>query len=686
MGPKRAKVINKELSVFTFEDFLELYPFRYIDRSQFYNISDVKDAGTFVQIHGKITDVRMVGEGRKKRMVAHLADKTGSIELVWFKGIQYLKDSVKPGAQFVVFGKPSSFNNQINIAHPEMETYESFQAVKTIGLQPVYPSSEKLGSVGLNSRGIWKLFRNLIPLIKGQIPEPLSKHILESLKIVSKEKAIAQIHLPENLETLKRAQVRLKFEELFFLQLRLVQRNAINHQKYKGFRFEKVGDRFNNFFHDHLPFELTGAQKRVLKEIRHDTNQGSQMNRLLQGDVGSGKTIVAVMSMLLALDNGFQACIMAPTEILAKQHYETFSVYLKGLGIDVGLITGSTKTAERTPILEGLKEGTLSIVIGTHTLLEDTVQFKNLGLAIIDEQHRFGVAQRAALWKKNTLPPHILVMTATPIPRTLAMTLYGDLDVSVIDELPPGRKEIETRHFFESSRLRMFGFVEQEIKKGRQVYIVYPLIEESEKLDYKDLMDGYNAITRRFPPPNYQVGIVHGRMKTEDKDFEMNRFANGETHILVATTVIEVGVNVPNATVMVVESAERFGLSQLHQLRGRVGRGADQSFCILMTGNKLSSDAKTRMEAMVRTNDGFEIAEVDLKLRGPGDIEGTQQSGIANLKLADITRDGKIMQTARNIARAVIEKDPELSSEENKAIRIHLQRILNKKGDWSRIS
>lgn len=686
VGPKRAKVINKELSVYTFEDFLELYPFRYIDRSQFYNISDIKDTGTFVQIRGKITDVRMVGEGRKKRMVAHLADQTGSIELVWFKGIQYLKESVKPGAQFVVFGKPSSFNNQVNIAHPDMETYESFQAVKTVGLQPVYPSSEKLGSVGLNSRGIWKLFRNLIPLIKGQIPEPLSKHILERLKIVSKEKAIEQIHLPDNLDMLKRAQVRLKFEELFFLQLRLVQRNAINHQKYKGFRFEKVGDHFNQFFYDHLPFELTNAQKRVLKEIRHDTNQGSQMNRLLQGDVGSGKTIVAVMSMLLALDNGFQACIMAPTEILAKQHYETFSIYLKGLGIDVGLITGSTKTSERTPILDGLSQGTLSIVIGTHTLLEDTVQFKNLGLAIIDEQHRFGVAQRAALWKKNTLPPHILVMTATPIPRTLAMTLYGDLDVSVIDELPPGRKEIETRHFFESSRLRMFGFVEQEIKKGRQVYIVYPLIEESEKLDYKDLMDGYNAITRRFPPPNYQVGIVHGRMKTEDKDFEMNRFAKGETHILVATTVIEVGVNVPNATVMVVESAERFGLSQLHQLRGRVGRGADQSYCILMTGNKLSSDAKTRMEAMVRTNDGFEIAEVDLKLRGPGDIEGTQQSGIANLKLADITRDGKIMQAVRNIARAVIDEDPELTTEENKSIRIHLQRILNKKGDWSRIS
>lgn len=686
VGPKRAKLLNKELNVFTFEQLLDVFPFRYVDRSQFYHVTDVVDANTYVQLKGKITKIDKVGARGKQRLVAQFEDETGVLELVWFKGIKYLQDSLKVNSQWVVFGKPSLFNNKINIAHPEMETLEAFQSVKSVQLQPVYHSTEKLGAVGLNSRGIWKLQRNLSQLIGGQIPETLSNKLLETLKIPSREEAYRQIHMPTNVDLLKRAQVRQKFEELFFLQLRLLRQHRVVKEKSPGVLFNNVGDLFNEFYKNHLPFDLTEAQKRVLREIRHDTKTGQQMNRLLQGDVGSGKTIVAVLAMLLAIDNGFQACIMAPTEILANQHAISFKTYLESLGVKVALLTGSTKQAERSEMFPKLESGEIQVIIGTHALLEDPVRFRNLGLSIIDEQHRFGVAQRAKLWAKAEVPPHVLVMTATPIPRTLAMTLYGDLDISVIDELPPGRKPISTVHYSESARLRMFGFIKQEVGKGRQVYIVYPLIEESEKMDYKDLMDGYNAITRRFTPPQYQVGVLHGRMKAQDKDFEMQRFVKGETHIMVATTVIEVGVNVPNATVMIVESAERFGLSQLHQLRGRVGRGADKSYCILMTGNKLTSDARTRIEAMVRTNDGFEIAEVDLRLRGPGDIEGTQQSGISNLRMADIVRDGKLMTTARTIATTVLDEDPDLKETHNAPVLRYLKTLQARKGDWSRIS
>ncbi len=686
VGPKRAKLLNKELNVFTFEHLLDVFPFRYVDRSQFYHVADVVDANTYVQLKGKIIKLDKVGTKGKQRLVALFEDETGTLELVWFKGIKYLQESLKINSEWVVFGKPSMFNNKINIAHPEMESLEAFQSVKSVQLQPVYHSTEKLGSVGLNSRGIWKLQRNLSQLIGGQIPETLSNKLLETLKIPGREDTYKQIHMPTNVDLLKRAQIRQKFEELFFLQLRLLRQNRIVKEKSPGVLFEEVGGLFNGFYKNHLPFDLTDAQKRVLREIRHDTKTGKQMNRLLQGDVGSGKTIVAVLAMLLAIDNGFQACIMAPTEILANQHAVSFRTYLEPLGVKVALLTGSTKQSERSEMFPRLESGEIQVIIGTHALLEDPVRFQNLGLSIIDEQHRFGVAQRAKLWAKVKIPPHVLVMTATPIPRTLAMTLYGDLDISVIDELPPGRKPITTVHYYESARLRVFGFIEQEVAKGRQVYIVYPLIEESEKMDYKDLMDGYHAITRRFQAPDYQVGVLHGRMKATDKDFEMQRFVKGETHIMVATTVIEVGVNVPNATVMIVESAERFGLSQLHQLRGRVGRGADKSYCVLMTGNKLTSDARTRIEAMVRTNDGFEIAEVDLRLRGPGDIEGTQQSGISNLRMADIVKDGKLMTTARTIATTVLDEDPELKEEYNAPVLRYLKTLQARKGDWSRIS
>ncbi len=686
VGPKRADLLKKELHIFTFKDLILFFPFRYIDRSRFYKIAEIKGEMPQVQLKGKIITVKMIGEARKKRMVAVFSDGTGEIELVWFKGIKFLKHSITVGKELIVFGKPTLFNGKYNIAHPETEPIEKEIEFEKIGLQPVYSSTEKLNNSGLSSRNIWKLQRTLCEQISKMIPETLSQQILDDNKLIGREEAIKQLHVPSEVNLLKKAIFRLKFEELFFLQLKLL-RLKINQQKsVVGLNFNKVGNYFNDFYNHQLEFELTSAQKRVIKEIRKDCGTGLQMNRLLQGDVGSGKTIVAFMSMLMAIDNGFQACMMAPTEILAQQHYESISQQLNQLGLNAGLLTGSTKQSERKELFEKLENGEIHILIGTHALIEDNVKFKQLGLVVIDEQHKFGVAQRAKLWNKNDTAPHILIMTATPIPRTLAMTVYGDLDVSKIDEMPPGRKPIKTVHYFDSQRLKLFGFLEKEIAKGRQIYIVYPLIEESEKLDYKDLQDGYESIVRRFPRPKYQVSILHGKMKPQDKEFEMNRFVKGQTQIMVSTTVIEVGVNVPNASVMVIESAERFGLSQLHQLRGRVGRGADQSYCILMTSYKLSNDSKKRLETMVRTNDGFEIAEVDMQLRGPGDMEGTRQSGILNLKLSDLTKDGAILSKARDVAKSVLEEDENLSSPKNVAIRKEFISLYKNYVNWSRIS
>jgi ATP-dependent DNA helicase RecG len=684
VGPKRAEVLQKEMDVHTYEDLLHYYPFRYVDKSQFYKISEIHSDLPYIQLVGKIIRLEEVGQKRSKRLVAHLQDETGTLELVWFKGIKWIKNSLKGNLTYVVFGKPNLFNGKINIAHPEIESVEEYKKNKGNGLQPIYPSSEKLSNKGLTNKAIGKLTQVLLPQLKNQLSETLSADLLQKLNLPSREKALFDIHFPQNSQDLQRAQYRLKFEELFFIQLQLIQMKQVRQRKLKGHNFSSIGDHFNTFYKDHLPFELTNAQKRVLKEIRLDCGGQHQMNRLLQGDVGSGKTLVALMSILMAIDNGFQACLMAPTEILANQHFETISELLKDMPLKVGLLTGSKKAAERKILHQELEDGSIHILIGTHALLEDKVKYKNLGLVVIDEQHRFGVAQRAKMWKKNTHPPHVLVMTATPIPRTLAMTLYGDLDVSVIDELPPGRKEVKTVWKSDSHRLRVFGFIKEEIKKGRQAYIVYPLIKESEKLDYKDLMDGYESVCRAFP--EQQISIVHGQMKAEDKDFEMNRFVKGETQIMVATTVIEVGVNVPNASIMVIESAERFGLSQLHQLRGRVGRGAEQSYCILMSGNKLSEDGQQRLKTMVRTTDGFEIAEVDLKLRGPGDLMGTQQSGMLNLKLADLVKDNAILQYARQTAIDILEEDPSLSLSKNKAIASTLRIQLQQKVEWSRIS
>lgn len=620
----------------------------------------------------------MVETGNKgfgKRLVATFVDDTGEMELVWFRGHKWIKDSLKINEPYVVFGRCNWFNGVFSMPHPEMELMREHEQSLRTAMQPVYPSTEKLTNKGITNRVINQLMQELFNESGVRFHESLPKSIIEELHLISKAEALFNIHFPKSQELLAKAQFRLKFEELFFIQLQLVRKNLLHKQRIKGFVFDKVGELFSDFYNNHLPFELTNAQKRVIKEIRNDMGSNAQMNRLLQGDVGSGKTIVALMSMLLAIDNGFQACIMAPTEILATQHYNGIMELLKELPVNVQLLTGSTKAADRREIHEQLENGLLHILIGTHAVLEDKVQFQNLGLAIIDEQHRFGVAQRAKLWHKNTMPPHILVMTATPIPRTLAMSLYGDLDVSVIDELPPGRKPIKTVHRYDSNRLKVFQFLKDEINKGRQVYVVYPLIQESETLDYKDLMDGYESIVRSFPQPEYQISIVHGQMKPADKDYEMERFIKGETQIMVATTVIEVGVNVPNASVMIIESAERFGLSQLHQLRGRVGRGAEQSFCILMTGHKLSDDSKTRLQTMTQTNDGFEIAEVDLKLRGPGDLMGTQQSGVLTLKIADIVKDNDILKTARYYAIQLLKSDPNLEDPLNKEVRVSYERL-----------
>ncbi|NER16339.1 ATP-dependent DNA helicase RecG [Spongiivirga citrea] len=685
VGPNRGELLRKELGIHTYQDLLNLFPNRYIDKTRFYKIKELQRNNADVQVLGKIIHLKTIDQKKGKRLVASFVDDTGKMELVWFRGQKWIRENLKINEPYVIFGRVNYYNG-FSMPHPEMELLSTYEKKLRTAMQPVYPSTEKLAARGVTNKTTSNIIQQLFLETNGKFLDTLSPAILNELKLIPKSEALFNIHFPKSQELLAKSQFRLKFEELFYIQLQLISKNMLRKRKIKGYPFYQVGTFFNEFYNDHLPFELTGAQKRVIKEIRTDLGSNAQMNRLLQGDVGSGKTIVALMTMLLAIDNGFQACLMAPTEILATQHYHGLVALLIDMPITIQLLTGSTKTSKRKEIHADLQNGQLHILIGTHALLEDKVKFHNLGLAIIDEQHRFGVAQRSKLWHKNEQPPHILVMTATPIPRTLAMSLYGDLDISVIDELPPGRKSIKTVHRYDSNRLKVFQFIRDEIKKGRQIYVVYPLIQESEKMDYKDLMDGYESIVREFPMPDYQISIVHGQMKPADKNFEMNRFVKGETQIMVATTVIEVGVNVPNASVMIIESAERFGLSQLHQLRGRVGRGAEQSFCILMTSFKLSNDSKTRLETMVRTNDGFEIAEVDLKLRGPGDIMGTQQSGVLNLKIADIVKDNDILKLARQFALKLLKDDPTLAKEENQVIRFAYSQLMKYKNIWNYIS
>ena len=688
VGKQRAELLKSELGIEQYQDLLNLFPNRYIDRTKFYKINELQNNNAEVQLIGKIVNLRTVASAQQKqaRLVATFVDETGQMELVWFKGHKWISDSLKLNESYVIFGKVNHFGGVFSMPHPEMDLLADFNKAGYSTIQPVYPSTEKLTKRGVSNRVMRQLIHTVFEEVGYQFMENLPASIRKTLNLISKQEAMRNIHFPADQSMLTKATVRLKFEELFYIQLQLVRKNLLQKQKFQGMPFTKVGDAFMNFYNHHLPFPLTNAQKRVLKEIRADLGSNAQMNRLLQGDVGSGKTIVALMTMLLAVDNGFQACLMAPTEILATQHYQSISALLQNTGISVALLTGSSKTKERRILDEQLQKGSLSILIGTHALLEDKVQFANLGLAIIDEQHRFGVEQRAKLWRKNTLPPHILVMTATPIPRTLAMSVYGDLDVSVIDELPPGRKPIKTIHYFENRRAETYEFVKKEIDKGRQAYVVYPLIEESEALDFKNLTEGYEYISASFPLPKYRVSIVHGKLKPAEKDAEMERFVRNETQIMVATTVIEVGVNVPNASVMVIESAERFGLSQLHQLRGRVGRGSEQSYCILLTGNKMSNDTRTRMETMVRTNDGFEIAEVDLKLRGPGDLMGTQQSGVLALKIADIVKDQEILKAARAYAIDLLKADPDLLQPEHQCVAYTLDQLQRHKNLWKYIS
>lgn len=684
VGPNRSEVLKKELNIKYYRDLINFFPNRYIDKTGFYKINQLQRNSSDVQIVGKIVHLKMVEQKKGKRLVADFIDDTGKMELIWFRGHKWIRENLELNTPYVIFGKTNWYNGSFSMPHPEIELVADYKKNLRPAMQPVYPSTEMLAKKGITNRVIMKLMQEVLQQTGLKFSESLNADLLNELKLISKAEALFNIHFPKNQELLAKSQFRLKFEELFFIQLQLLRKNMLDKQKIKGFNFDQIGEYFNNFYQEHLPFDLTGAQKRVIKEIRADMGSGAQMNRLLQGDVGSGKTIVALMSMLIALDNEFQACLMAPTEILSIQHYNGLVDLCKDLNINIFLLTGSTKTAKRREIHEKLENGEIDILIGTHALLEDKVKFKNLGLAVIDEQHRFGVAQRAKLWKKNHIPPHVLVMTATPIPRTLAMSLYGDLDISVIDELPPGRKPVKTVHRFDSNRLKVFRFIKEEVQKGRQVYVVYPLIQESEKMDYKDLMDGYESIAREFP--EFQISIVHGQMKPADKDYEMDRFVRAETQIMVATTVIEVGVNIPNASVMIIESAERFGLSQLHQLRGRVGRGAEQSFCILMTDHKLSKDSKTRLETMTSTNDGFEIAEVDLKLRGPGDLMGTQQSGVLNLKIADIVKDNSILQSARKYASRLLKEDPNLSQEKNIMVKNAYARLVKNKTIWNYIS
>lgn len=674
VGPKRAELLQKELGFYTYEQLLHHYPFRYIDRTRFYKIRELNPDMPLVQVIGKVVSKETIGEKQKKRIVIKFEDETGRMELVWFQSLKWVEENIYRGNTYIAFGKPNFFNGSFSISHPDLENYPRQQTgvAGNITLQPIYSSTEKLKKAFLDSKGIQKLIYQLLELHVNEVRETLPRYILEKYKLIGKKEALISIHFPANANMLQQAERRLKFEELFFIQLQLLHNKHLRSLKFKGALFDNVGERINKFYNEIIPFDLTNAQKRVIKEIRIDTQRGTQMNRLVQGDVGSGKTVVALMSMLLANDNGYQACMMAPTEILARQHYESLVGMLKGQLANVAILTGTTTKKQRTVLHEQLENGEIDILVGTHALIEDKVKFKNLGLVVIDEQHRFGVEQRAKLWRKNIIPPHILVMTATPIPRTLAMTLYGDLDVSVIDELPAGRKPIETKHLLESQRMRMFGFMKQEIAKGRQVYVVYPLIKESEKLDLLHLEAGIEQLGYQFPLPQYQISIVHGKLNNVDKQFEMQRFIDGKTQIMVATTVIEVGVNVPNASVMVIENAERFGLSQLHQLRGRVGRGAEQSFCILMSGNKLNPTSKKRLETMVRTNNGFEISEIDLELRGPGDITGTQQSGTVELKVADLVKDQVILKEARNTVIDIFDQDPNLENPDNSLLRSFL--------------
>lgn len=676
VGPKRAQLLEKELSIKTFEDLLYTFPFRYVDRSKFYLISELHPDMPYVQIRGRFTRFDQVGDGRSKRLVGYFSDGRSSIEVVWFQGIKWIKEKYKVGIDYVLFGKPSTFNGKLNIAHPEIEVPKAEVGIINTAIHGVYCSTETLKDSFLSTKAFSRIVATLLQTVANQIEESLPEYLVKRFKLLPLRDALINVHFPQNSHLLQLAIQRLKFEELFYIQINLLKQKVLREKGFNGLLCKIVGDKFHTFYHDYLPFPLTNAQKRVVKEMRADMGSGRQMNRLLQGDVGSGKTLVALMMSLIANDNGYQVSFMAPTEILAAQHYESIREMLKDMPVEVALLTGSTKKRERKQLHEQLLAGKINLLIGTHALIEDIVQFSNLGLVIIDEQHRFGVMQRAKLWTKNHQPPHIIVMSATPIPRTLAMTMYGDLDVSVIDELPPGRKPITTIHFTDSHRRRLFGFMKEEITKGRQIYVVYPLIKESEKMDYKDLEDGYESITRAFPFPDYVTVVLHGKMKAEDKDLAMAQFASGKANIMVATTVIEVGVNVPNASVMVIESAERFGLSQLHQLRGRVGRGAEQSFCILMSGHKLSKESKKRLETMVATSDGFEIAEVDLKLRGPGDLEGTQQSGVAfDLKIANLAKDGKILQYARMVAEEILKDDPTLENPINMAIKERLLRL-----------
>ncbi len=687
VGPTRADTLKKELEIFSFGDLLMHVPFRYVDRTKIYKVREVNPLSQYVQLKGILKDIDVVGEKHKKRMIANLVDESGSIELVWFAGVKWMKETLVEGKEYIVFGKPTVFGKKLNIVHPDITSTEDEKKSPAGILQPFYPSTEKLKAKSLDSRGISRLTRTLFQQVTpSDLPEIIPNYILDKFRLPSRFNSFQQVHFPTNEYELERARQRLKFEELFFIQLKLLQVKIGRKESSVGFIFNKVGEFFNRFYKEKLPFVLTDAQKKVIKEIRADLVSGKQMNRLMQGDVGSGKTVVALSIILLALDNGMQSCFMVPTEILAQQHFQSIKELVTGLGLNISLLTSSTKSAERKKILSGILSGEIHLLIGTHSLIEDTVQFNNLGLVVIDEQHRFGVEQRGKMWTKNTNPPHILVMTATPIPRTLAMTMYGDLDISVIDELPPGRKPIKTVHYDDSARMRVFGFMREQIMKDRQIYVVYPLIDESEKLDYKYLMDGFESLSREFPLPQFAISIVHGKMKNEDRDFEMRRFLNRETQIMIATTVIEVGVNIPNASVMVIESAERFGLSQLHQLRGRVGRGTEQSYCILMTDRKLNPTARKRMQTLVETNDGFKIAEVDMELRGPGDMEGTQQSGVMNLRIADLIHDQKILLAARKEAEIILEKDDHLKLPEHQSLAIFLTHQQQRKGGWSKIS
>jgi len=686
VGPRKAELLSKELNINTFRDLLYCFPYKYIDRTRFYTIAELDPDLPLVQIKGSIKGYYTEGHGNGKRLIADFQDTTGTIKLIWFKGTKWITGSYPPGVEYIVFGKPGIFNGMLNIIHPEIEATEKASQRITSALQAQYSTTEKLKNQFITSKIISKLIGTLLKQIKFRIPETLPAYIVSGYHLMDLHDALHKIHFPSNPAEMEKSRYRIKFEELFYIQLNLLRFKSNRTRKYRGFVFSSVGNFFNSFYYNNLPFSLTEAQKKVMKEIRRDLGSGKQMNRLLQGDVGSGKTLVALMSMLIAIDNGYQACLMAPTEILASQHYETICKMLVGIEINVSLLTGSSKRSIRKTIDESLKDSSLNILIGTHALIEENVVFSNLGLVIIDEQHRFGVAQRARLWEKSLNPPHVLVMTATPIPRTLAMTLYGDLDVSVIDELPPGRVPVKTMHFTDSERNKVFGFMRNQINEGRQIFIVYPLIQESEKMDYKNLEDGWDSISRIFPAPKYCISIVHGKMTPAEKEASMKLFKDGHAHILVATTVIEVGVDIPNASVMVIESAERFGLSQLHQLRGRVGRGADQSYCIFMTSDKLSNEAVKRIEVMIRTSDGFEIAETDLQLRGPGDIEGTMQSGIPfDLKIANLAKDGQVIEYVRNIAEEILERDPLLEDNNNLILKSELKRIFSVTQTWSNI-